>query len=238
MEKLNFKNLLIDLYNIYNPANIQYIDDLVEKYNRLEFDAIRNIFLKYNRKNTSFYDPKAETDEYIYNLIKEYESGKRTLENINLDKIFLEKTEEQNRKENEEKKIKEENEKKRKQEVKEEVTDEINKKIKTIEDSFKEKEISIKNSLQKIYEDFEKKLISLRENEEDIVIRIFSTYSNSELNLPNKKTIASLGKGARLIIKDENNQTIGLEVVDIIYDGISEINNKPLVEIFLGKTQN
>ena len=80
MTKENFKNLLTDLYNVYNPANLQYIDDLVERYSRMEFDAVKNIFLKYNRKSAAYYNPELDTDSYIINLIKEYEAGSRSWE--------------------------------------------------------------------------------------------------------------------------------------------------------------
>jgi hypothetical protein len=232
MEKTNFKNLLTDLYNIYNPANIQYVDDLVERYNRMEFDALKNIFIKYNRKSASYYDPSIGTDEYILNLIKEYETGLRSLENVTLQDRVVEKPEVIEKKEVLEnlKGIQE-----AQQEIKKEVAGEVDKKIQSIEKSFSEKENAFKRQLDEIYKDFEKKLQTLKESNDDVIIRIFSTYSNSELDLPNKKIIAGLGKGSRLIIKDKEGKTMGMEIVDITYDGISELDGKPLVEIFLEK---
>jgi len=76
-------------------------------------------------------------------------------------------------------------------------------------------------------------LSDLKQDNDDTIIRIFSTYSNSELNLPNKKIIAGLGKGSRLVIKDKEGKTIGLEINDIVYDGVS--GGKPLIEIFVDK---
>lgn len=232
MEKDIFKNLLTDLYNIYNPANIQYVDDLVERYNRLEFDALKNVFIKYNRKSAPYYDPSIGTDEYILNLIKEYEAGLRSLENVILQDRVVEKPEvvEKNEVLENLKGIQE-----AQQEIKKEVTGEVDKKIQSIEKSFSEKEDAFKKQLEAIYKDFEKKLSTLKESNDDVTIRIFSAYSNSELDLPNKKIIAGLGKGSRLIIKDKDEKTIGMEIVDITYDGISDIDGKPLVEIFLEK---
>jgi hypothetical protein len=54
------------------------------------------------------------------------------------------------------------------------------------------------------------------------------------LELPNKKIIAGLGVGSRLVIKDKDGKTIGMEIDNITYDGV-ELNQKPLVEIFLKK---
>ena len=95
MEKTNFKNLLVDLYQIYNPGNLQYIDDLVEKYSRIEFDAVKNIFLKYNRKSAPYYDAEVGTDTYIISLLKIYDSGARPLENLDLKAQIVNKLDEQ-----------------------------------------------------------------------------------------------------------------------------------------------
>ncbi|MFA5369053.1 MAG: hypothetical protein WC303_03605, partial [Candidatus Paceibacterota bacterium] len=209
MEKVNFKNLLTDLYNIYNPANIQYVDDLVERYNRIEFDALKNIFIKYNRKSASYYDPSVGTDDYIYNLIKEYEAGLRSLENVTLQDRVIEKPEVIEKQEvlDNLKGIQE-----AQKEIKKEVAGEVDKKIQSIEKSFSERDDVFKTQLEEIYKDFEKKLQTLKESNDDVTIRIFSTYSNSELDLPNKKIIAGLGKGSRLIIKDKDGKTMGMEI--------------------------
>ena len=231
MEKTNFKNLLTDLYTMYNPASLEYVDDLTERYNRLEFDALKNMFIKYNRKSAPYYDEEIGTDKYILELIKEYDSGARRFQNVNLREQINEKTEilQEKTKQEETKKI--ENIQK---EVKEEVSGEIDKKLQTIEKTFAKKELAFKKQLDDLYAQFEKRIATLKEDSDDVTIRIFSTYS-SELDLPNKKIIAGLGKGARLVIKDKENQTIGMEIVDIIYDGVSEAGGKPLVEIYLEK---
>ena len=181
MDKQIFKTLLIDLYNIYNPANIEYVDDLVEKYNRHEFSAVQNIFFKYNRKTASYYDPKIGTDEHILMLIKEYNSGNRSLEGVDF----------------------------------------------KAQKQAQEKENSIIE---------QKKIESLKESNDDVVIRIFSKHSSSELDLPNKKQIAALGIGSRLIIKDKDGKILGMEIVDVIYDAVSNMDDKPLIEIFLEKS--
>jgi hypothetical protein len=243
MEKEKFKLLLTDLYNLYNPANIQYVDDLVEKYNRLEFDALKNVFIKYNRKSAAYYDANIGTDKYIHNLIKEYNAGLRSLENLKLQDQIFEKPEtfeksvvidglkEIQEAQNEIKKeVSGEIEKKIKN-----ITDEINEKFQEIEISFKEKQKLFKDSIDNMYKEIEKKVSTLHNDNNDVTIRIFSTYSNSELDLPNKKIIAGLGKGSRLIIKDKDDKVIGMEIIDVTYDGISEIDGKPLVEVFLEK---
>ena len=232
MTKEKFKNLLTDLYNIYNPANLQYIDELVERYSRMEFDAVRNIFLKYNRKSAAYYNPELDNDSYIINLLKEYEDGERSLENTDFKTQIIEKPE----------LIEQKSIEIAQKEIKEEVSEEVDKKIQNIEKSFAEKEKSFvekenafKTQLEAVYKEFEKKLSILKQSNDDVTIRIFSTYSNSELDLPNKKIIAGLGKGSRLIIKDKDGKTIGLEISEINYDGVSDLTGKPLVEIFVDK---
>ena len=70
MTKESFKNLLTDLYEFYNPQYLEYVDDLTEKYHRMEHSAVEMIILKYNSKNSPFYDPDKSSDSYIINLIK------------------------------------------------------------------------------------------------------------------------------------------------------------------------
>lgn len=228
MNKKNFKNLLIDLYNIYNPANIQYVDDLVQKNSRFEFDALKNIFIKYNRKDMPYYDEHVGTDEYIIKLIKEYEGGLRSLEGVVLNTDLTKNPEEKK-----EEKIFQEIENSQK-----EIKEDFNERTKQLEDLFLEKEKSIKEYLENKYKEFEMGIKSLSQtNDTDIkpTIRIFDKDLNLELDLQNKHIIASMGKGARLIIKDKNNKVIGMEIFDIIYDGTSELNESPLIEVFLRK---
>ncbi|MFA5067742.1 MAG: hypothetical protein WC466_06895 [Candidatus Izemoplasmatales bacterium] len=246
MEKEKFKVLLIDLYTIYNPANIQYVDELVEKYNRLEFDSLKNIFIKYNRKSAPYYDSNVGTDEHIHRLIKEYNSGSRTLQDFKLQSKIPEQPE------TIEKSVVLEGLKEiqdAQNEMKKEVSGQMSKqigdvisdfesKIKEIENALKEKETLFKQLIEKTYKEFEKKTHSFSEkikDDDDIVVRMFSTSSNSELDLPNKKIISKLGKGTRLILKDSDGKIIGMEIVDITYDGVSYVDGKPLVEVFLEK---
>ena len=235
MEKTKFKNLLTDLYNIYNPANLQYIDDLVERYARLEFDALKNVFIKYNNKAFPYYDSEVGTDQYILNLIKEYESGLRSLKDVNIKEQIKDNAE------NLVKKAKEEDLNKTaglEKKIEEKVTIEIKDKVENIEKSFSEKEKKFEETLSEIYKEFEAKLSKSKQENEDITVRIFSIQSNSEIDLPNKKVIAGLGKGARLLIKNDAEKVIGLEIIDISYDTISQLDGKPLIEIFVGEITN
>jgi hypothetical protein len=209
MKKENFKNLLIDLYNIYNPANLKYVDELVEKNSRLEFDSLKNIFIKYNYKSAEHYDPNIGTDEYILNLIREYNSGNRSLQNIDIKQSAIQRKNEE--------KSKEVNVK----------PEQINK----IEQIFK----SQIEELGVVLKEKEEQIQNLINNKgQEPTIRVISNYSNSEINLPNKKYLSNLGTGSRIITRDNENKVIGLEIQDITIDFVSDDKN-PLIEITVKK---
>ena len=48
MKKEDFTELLTDLYLAYNPDFIKYVEQLVTKYHRMEFDAVQNVLIKYS----------------------------------------------------------------------------------------------------------------------------------------------------------------------------------------------
>ena len=237
MDKINFRNLLIDLYNIYNQANAIYIDEMVEKCSRFEVEAVRNIFAKYNHKNSSYYNPEFNTDEYALELINEYQNGNRTFQNfapkkqketIQIESIKAEISKIET--------IQKESKQEAKEEIKEEVREVVSKNLQEVESLFAEKETELKIKIENLHKELEDKISKIKREETDEVdIRIFSSHSNSELDLPNKKIIAGMGKGSRLVIKDKGGKTIGLEITDIIYDGVSNFNEKPMIEIYLDK---
>jgi len=238
MNKDLFRNLLTDLYTIYNPGYLTYVDDLVEKNHHLAFDALKNIFIKYNSKKASYYDPKLGTDEHILYVIKEYNNNNRIFQGLDLKGNIIEhKAEVKDIEKEEAKQIIEDAKTKSLSKY-----DELNK-------FFKDEKNAITNHFKQEKEQFEqffnKKLDELAEAnkiasqkllqakqtedinqkqavEDDTLIRIFSTYTNSELNLPNKKLLSSLGQG------------IGLEITEVSIDFITD-PEKPIVEIFVNK---
>jgi hypothetical protein len=102
MKKESFRDLLTDLYAAYNPDFIKYIPQLVEKYHRLEFDAVQNILIKYNHDSYVHYDPLKATDEYIHQLIRDYDSGVPSLKDFTIEMHIKRKQEEQDNKNQEE----------------------------------------------------------------------------------------------------------------------------------------
>ncbi len=84
MKKELFKPLIEDLYSIYNPNHLQYADFITEKYHLMPSEAVKIAFTKYNSVNSPYYDPQKNTEEYINNLIAEYDKGNRTLQKIDL----------------------------------------------------------------------------------------------------------------------------------------------------------
>ena len=82
MTKDSFKNLLTDLYSYYNPEYIQYVNDLVEKYHRMEHSAVEMILMKYNHRNSPYFDEAKSTEAYMLGLLKDYDQGRRVLEGL------------------------------------------------------------------------------------------------------------------------------------------------------------
>jgi predicted transcriptional regulator len=234
MQQKYFKKILTDLYTIYNPSNLEVVDDLVERYkNGLEFDAIKNIFIKYNRKNAEYYNPELNSDENIFGLIKNYNTGVFSLENIN-----LKTNKRKNQQTEEKKKVYEELEKVNK--TQSQTKEEIEKKINEIKNAFETQEKQLKESLEKTYKEIEEKLSKLQkpltvENKKDVEIKIISNDLNQEINLPNKEHIAAMGTGARLIVPDGDGKPVAFEILDITFDSFSYKNEIPVIEIIVKK---
>jgi hypothetical protein len=226
MTKDSFKNLLTDLYSYYNPEYIQYVNDLVEKYHRMEHSAVEMILMKYNHRNSPYFDEAKSTEAYMLGLIKEYDQGRRVLEGLTPQVI---KKEEVVRKD-----YVEENAQKITQAVDEKIQ-EVKSDIEKREEELKqliEKYTTTLSGLDKKFDD--QKPISLFDAV-DIKINLF--YTESEVKLPNKEILASLGIGSRILVVNAENKPIGLEVKDITYDCVSNImiGGKPTLEITLEK---
>lgn len=214
MKKEQFSQLLTDLYQAYNPDYVQYVPQLVERYSGTEFAAIEMVLIKYNRKNASFYDQEKDSNEYKLNLIKDYSNDKRTLQGLKLEDI---QKEDKNAAEN--KKLQEN----------------INKTIEELASDFSRKEKAYENQIEEL-----KKLASSEVKKsglyDNIEIKIISNYTENEVKLPNKDTLVGIGVGARIITTTPDaSKVIGLKVVDIIYDCVSDFNGKQIIEIILDK---
>lgn len=226
MTKDSFKNLLTDLYSYYNPEYIQYVNDLVEKYHRMEHSAVEMILMKYNHRNSPYFDEAKSTEAYMLGLLKDYDQGRRVLEGLTPQVI---KKEEVVRKD-----YVEENAQKITQAVDEKIQ-EVKSDIEKREEELKqiiEKYTTTLNELDKKFDD--QKPLSLFDAV-DIKINLF--YTESEIKLPNKEILASLGIGSRILVVNAENKPIGLEVKDITYDCVSNImiGGKPTLEITLEK---
>lgn len=232
MKKEDFKELLTDLYSAYNPDFIKYVPQLVEKYHRIEFDAVQNILIKYNHESYNHYDPVKATDEYIHKLIKDYDEGNRSLKDFTIEMHIKRKQDEQVSKTKEE--LERENE----------IRQETQKELSGVKNQLSEAEKKIEDAQRKLNERLEKINKQLSETEpkiqrvsiyDDVEISIKSNYIESELELPNKEVLAGLGKGTRLIVQDKQGKMIGLVVEEILYDCISHPLGKPIVEIIITK---
>lgn len=224
MNKENFTTLLTDLYQAYNPEYIQYIPQLVEKYSRMEFAAVDMVLLKYNRKNASYYDPEKDTDAYKHNLIKEYSEGRRPL------KDFRIQLDSDSRKEAVEAKLAEESKK---------FQENINQTIESLKEQFSGKEKDLISAYENKIKELNEKINSVQPVKQsvwdDIDIKIISNYTESEITLPKKEALAGMGVGARIVTTNKEGRMIGLKIIDILYDCVSDFNGKPILEITVAK---
>jgi len=232
MKKEDFKELLTDLYTAYNPDFIKYVPQLVEKYHRLEFDAIQNVLIKYNHESYAHYDPYKATDEYIHQLIKDYSEGNRSLKNFTVEMEIRRRQEEQTNKSEEEKAL-EEAARKRTEEELTGVKSKLTETEKKIEKAQKELDSRLEK-LNKQLSDSEP-VVERSSIYDDVEISIKSNYTDSELDLPNKEVLAGLGKGTRLIVKDKAGKMVGLVIEEILYDCISHPLGTPMIEIIISK---
>lgn len=222
MRKEDFSALLTDLYKAYNPEYVDYVPQLVEKYSRMEFSAVEMVLVKYNRKSASFYDPKKDTDEYKHMLLKEYSNGNRVLKDFKVQNDALPKKEDM---------VAQEGRK---------IEENLNKKLEDIKSQLSEKE-------QALVKEYEFKIKQLSEQFsnikpikqsiwDDVDVKIFCNYTEKEIILPNKELIIGLGVGARIVTTTKDgSKVIGLKINDILYDGISSIDGKPVIEIIVDK---
>ena len=225
MKKEDFTTLLNDLYQAYNPEYLQYVPQLVEKYHRMEHDAIEHVLMKYNRKNASYYDPKKDTDEYRNFLVKEYSEGKRPLKDFKVQNDHNAKKEEiENRFAEESKKFQEN----------------VSQTINNLREEFSGKEKELIEAYEKKIKELNERIASAQPAKssiyDEIDIRIISNYTTHEVKLPNKETLMGMGVGARIVTTAKNsNKMIGLKIVDIMYDCVSNFDGKPILEIIVDK---
>jgi len=225
MRKEDFTLLLTDLYNAYNPDYIEFIPKLIEKYIGMEYSAVDMVLLKYNRKSASYYDPKKDTDEYKLDLIKEYSKGNRTLQGFTI------KNETSRLKEQEEEKIAQESRK---------IEENVNKKLEELQNSFSGKEKTLLEAYEKKIEELNQKLGDIQPIKsspyDGVDIKIICNYIDHPLKFPNKESILGMGVGSRIVTTTtDGSKVIGLKVTDIIYDLISDLDGKPIIEIMIDR---
>lgn len=225
MKKEDFNLLLTDLYTAYNPDYVEHVPKLVEKYSGMEYAAIDMVLLKYNRKSASFYDPKKDTDDFKLGLIKDYSQGNRTLKDFKLV--------------NEANKIKEQEAQKLAEEGKK-IEENVNRKLEELHNSFSGKEKELMEAYEKQIHELNAKLSKIQPVKaspyDGVEIRIICNYTENPVKFPNKESILGMGVGARIVTTTtDGKKVVGLKVSDIIYDLISDLDGKPMIEIMIDK---
>lgn len=245
MDSNSFKEALIDLYNVYNPAKIKDVERIIATYNGREYDAIKTVLLKYNFKGHPSYNENANRDEYVGYIIKSYSNGDRVLSKEHL------------RRQSEEEELKKINEAQAEKELKEkeiqsivslgeEVKSEIKKEIddlsmklssmiesktKEINDffnkkklEFEEKEALIKNIQSDVLNHTGQTIVNevVKNTQAHTQVNIENlNFTDSDIKLPPQEVIESLTKGAKLIVQTSEGRVCGIQVEDVTYDTIS-----------------
>lgn len=216
MDKNRFKDLLTDLYEKYNPEHIKYIDELVSRNHDSPYAAIDSIFMKYNHRSMSHYDPVKSSDEYKVQLVKDYEAGKRTFKQVDL---VQEATTHKEIEEEKQVKVVQEEVKKIAEDRVSEVTNEMMERVKELVAKEAEKIVQKK----------------MKDMSDDVDYTVSMDSVGEEVVLPNKKHLAALGINTRLIVKGkESGRPIGLIIKDIAYDSFTSDKNV-IVSIHLEK---
>ena len=216
MKKEDFTLLLQDLYKLYNPSFAEHIPMLVERYSRMEVDAVKTALMKYNRKNASFYDPEKDKEEYAINLVNEYSKGNRVLYGAVLEPVKTEQIKTEDANEKIDSKL---------NEIKPELSQRETELVKSYENKLKELSSQLNNVA--------KQKTPLYEN---VDVRLVVNYTEHELKIPKKEIILSLGVGARIITTSvDGSNIIALKIADILCDGVSDMEGKLIIEIILDR---
>lgn len=228
MEKIskdNFANLLLDLYDIFNPEHKTYVPGLVDRNVDIPLDSVDMILFKYNQPTSPFYDPEMNSQTYQMRLISQYAKGNRPLKELDIKKriqeIEQQQLEEQKEKQSKESKL-EESVKLQTEELSKKAQEEIQSSKKIFDESLEE--------LKK----FRKEVESLLSNEQ-VEYKVRVNYTEVEIVLPNARRLAGLGIGARIVAKTKEGRPVGLVVKDITYDDFSHPENKTIIDIILDK---
>jgi len=230
MESNDFKNLLTDLYLIYNPDKISDVDRIVQNYNGREFDAVKTVYIKYNFRQSPFYDPNIGTDKHVKSLIESYSNGERILSKdfVNVEKkekeqIELEKT-----------KVEEEKKRKEVDELKKNVLSEQEKVLNTKLKEANEQLFKQSEELKKQLEIVKKELSQVLEKNSPFDIQLKFNFDDSNLNIPSKENFVYCSIGQRIIMTDKDKNLLAVEIIDILDDYLSD-PSKPVREIILDK---
>lgn len=233
MKKERFRELIEDLYRIYNPTHLQYLDFLTDKYYQMPSEAIEMTFQKYNSPNVSHHDPNKNTEAYRQMLIEKYAAGERVLQNADLlsdAQRSQEEIEKQRQELEQQEKERQAAEAKRKQEEEERRAKEVAEEKERLKKELEE--------VKKIKEQLGEKpqVVEVeKEKEPDLAIDI-QTNVEGKLNLPDPRILSSMGVGARLVTTTEKGDLVGLVVKDILLDHTTvEFMGKPSLMIIMEK---
>ena len=253
MAAINFTNLLIDLYNIYNTDKLSDVERIVINYNGREFDAVKAVYIKYNFKQSPFYDPNIGTDKHVKSLIESYSQGSRVLTKdfINNEKTVQDKIkkEEQDRfvdgqkKEEEKRKIEEERRRSEEEDKKMQISklqDKIDSQEKNVNEKLKTTNEELKKELSELKEQINKgaidtpvyQTIEIVEKKCPFIIQLKYNFEE-EVVVPDISNFLYVSINQRMILNKKDGGIIGVIVEDVLDNYIE--GDSPVREIILNK---
>lgn len=228
MNKEHFKILLEDLYDKYNHSKKSEVDNLVEKYNGQEFDAIKTFFFKYNFKAHPSYNPKAGSDTYIRTLIDAYSDNKRTIKEND---TWLSPEEESISNIKKQAEVVNSSITEASDSKKNELIHLADEKIKLMDEVFLGTQKHIDELIAKMEAQIAEKskiieeltanipVQQQKESDEFIELKINLDYTETDIALP--KGVDSMNVGTRFLMIDQNKKMLAFEIKDVFCDYVS-----------------
>jgi hypothetical protein len=208
LKERDFENLIIDFYTVFAPHQINNVPNIVEKYKGTalnQLNAIKAAYIKYYRDSKNIHGHSnildiGATDQNMTKLLEAYSNGERIISPDEIKKqAIIEQVKQQEEKTQVEKIIKKENE----------IIESLKKTI---------DELSNNSSIEMDYE-----IGSFIEFDsiDDKGKITYKSVDIEKINFVPKKYINSLCIGQRIMVSDKEGRVVGIEVVSIHDDYIS-----------------
>lgn len=202
MESQHFKDLLIDLYEVYNPTGKNKIEGVVNTYNGREFQAVYDFLFRFNYPKSEHYNDKIGNEQSVKLLIDSYSKGDKILykllkQNRPAQELISESLQQVN------------------DMVKTSTQDSTEHLNKVVDDKLKVLDEYIKSKMEEINALTAKVSAPL----ENVDVKLNILWNEKEINIP--RSIENMSIGTRFMTFDVEGKMHGMEVKHIFEDYVS-----------------